>query len=191
MNSIVSDSSRPHGLQPTRLLGPWDFPGKSTGVECHCLLRGSVLTPCKCRVAYVCSVVSNSLQPHGHRIFQARILVWVLLHFLLQEIFPTKGLNLWLQHWQAVVFVFVFSHCPTWQAPNAEIEVCNEDSDYQGKKLNLNRKDRKNFTKRVKFWVNIGRANCALSGTWMMILMTHLKWIYFNNHRNVQILWNC
>ena len=30
---------RPHGLQPTRLLHPWDFPGKSTGVGCHCLLR--------------------------------------------------------------------------------------------------------------------------------------------------------
>ena len=30
---------RPHGLQPTRLLRPWDFPGKSTGVDCHCLLR--------------------------------------------------------------------------------------------------------------------------------------------------------
>ena len=29
---------QPHGLQPTRLLCPWDFPGKSTGVECHCLL---------------------------------------------------------------------------------------------------------------------------------------------------------
>ena len=28
-----------HGLQPTRLLCPWDFPGKSTGVGCHCLLR--------------------------------------------------------------------------------------------------------------------------------------------------------
>ena len=27
--SVVSDSSRPHGLQPTRLLSPWDFPGKS------------------------------------------------------------------------------------------------------------------------------------------------------------------
>ena len=26
---------RPHGLQPIRLLRPWDFPGKSTGVECH------------------------------------------------------------------------------------------------------------------------------------------------------------
>ena len=30
---------RPHGLQPTRLLHPWDFPGKSTGVGCHCLLH--------------------------------------------------------------------------------------------------------------------------------------------------------
>ena len=32
--SVMSDSSRPHGLQPTRLLHPWDFPGKSTGVGC-------------------------------------------------------------------------------------------------------------------------------------------------------------
>ena len=38
-HSVVSDSSWPHGLQPIRLLRPWDFPGKSTGVGCHCLLR--------------------------------------------------------------------------------------------------------------------------------------------------------
>jgi len=37
--SVVFDSLRPHGPQPTRLLHPWDFPGKSTGVGCHCLLR--------------------------------------------------------------------------------------------------------------------------------------------------------
>ena len=37
--SIVCNSSPPHGLQPTRLLHPWDFPGKSTGVGCHCLLQ--------------------------------------------------------------------------------------------------------------------------------------------------------
>ena len=30
----------PHGLQPTRLLCPWDFPGKNTGVGCHFLLQG-------------------------------------------------------------------------------------------------------------------------------------------------------
>ena len=37
--SVLSDSLWPHGLQPTRLLHPWDFPGKSTGVGCHCLLQ--------------------------------------------------------------------------------------------------------------------------------------------------------
>ena len=37
--SVMSDSSRPHGLKPTRLLRPWDFPGKSTGVGCRCLLH--------------------------------------------------------------------------------------------------------------------------------------------------------
>ena len=34
----MSESSWPHGWQPTRLLRPWDLPGKSTGVGCHCLL---------------------------------------------------------------------------------------------------------------------------------------------------------
>ena len=37
--SVMFDSSRPRGLQSTRLLRPWDVPGKSTGVGCHCLLR--------------------------------------------------------------------------------------------------------------------------------------------------------
>ena len=40
--SVVSDPQRPHGLQPSRLLCPWDFPGMSTGVGCHCLLQVSV-----------------------------------------------------------------------------------------------------------------------------------------------------
>ena len=35
VSSVVSDSVRPHGLQPTRLLRPWDSPGKNTGVGCH------------------------------------------------------------------------------------------------------------------------------------------------------------
>ena len=35
--SVLSSSLQPHGLQPTSLLRPWDFPGKSTGVGCHCL----------------------------------------------------------------------------------------------------------------------------------------------------------
>ena len=42
-HSVMSDSSRPHGLQLTRLLHPWYFPGKSTGVGCLCLLRSKLL----------------------------------------------------------------------------------------------------------------------------------------------------
>ena len=39
-HSVVSDSLQPRGLYPTRLLCPWDFPGKSTRVGCHVLLQG-------------------------------------------------------------------------------------------------------------------------------------------------------
>ena len=37
VTSVISDSVRLHGLQPTRLLRLWGSPGKSTGVGCHCL----------------------------------------------------------------------------------------------------------------------------------------------------------
>ena len=43
-HSVVSDPLRPHGLQPTRLLPPWDSPGKSIGMGCHFLLQGIFLT---------------------------------------------------------------------------------------------------------------------------------------------------
>ena len=33
-----------HGLQSTRLLCPWDPPGKNTGVSCHFLLQGIIPT---------------------------------------------------------------------------------------------------------------------------------------------------
>ena len=38
--SVVSNSLRTHGLEPTRFLCPWDFPGKNTGVGFHSLLQG-------------------------------------------------------------------------------------------------------------------------------------------------------
>ena len=36
----MSDSLQPHGLQTTKILCPWDSPGKNTGVGCHFLLQG-------------------------------------------------------------------------------------------------------------------------------------------------------
>ena len=40
----MSDSLRSYGLQPMRLLCPWDSPGKNTGAGCHALLQEIFLT---------------------------------------------------------------------------------------------------------------------------------------------------
>ena len=66
----MSDSVRSHRWKPGRLPYPWDSPGKSTGVGCHCLLWWADLNRhffkedicCCCSVA---KLLSNSLQPHG------------------------------------------------------------------------------------------------------------------------------
>ena len=42
--SVIPNSRWPHGLKPSRLLCPWDFPGKNTGVGCSFLLQGIFLT---------------------------------------------------------------------------------------------------------------------------------------------------
>ena len=75
---VVSDSLQQRGLQPARLLCPWDSPGKNTGVDCHALLQGifptqglnpglphcgRFFTVCCCR-RQVASVVSDSVRPH-------------------------------------------------------------------------------------------------------------------------------
>ena len=83
--SVMSPSLRLHGLQHARLLCPWDFPGKSTGVGCHFLLQNISLSP---------------------------FLGWggggkntgVGCHSLLQEIFPTQGLNPGLPHCRQTLY---------------------------------------------------------------------------------------
>ena len=42
--SVLSDSLRPRGLEPTRLLCPWDSSGKNAGAGCHFLLQGILPT---------------------------------------------------------------------------------------------------------------------------------------------------
>ena len=42
--SVVPSCLRPCGLKPTRLLSPWDSPGKNSGMGCHFLLQGIFLT---------------------------------------------------------------------------------------------------------------------------------------------------
>ena len=81
----MSDSVRPRGLQPTRLLCPWDFPGKDTGVGCHFLLQCmKVESESEVAQSYLtlsnlmdCSLPGSSI----HGIFQATVLEWGAIAF--------------------------------------------------------------------------------------------------------------
>ena len=76
----MSDSVRPHRLQPTRLLRPWDSPGKNTGAGCHFLLQ-CMKVRSQSEVAQSCPTLSNPMDcrlpgSSVHGIFQARVLEW-------------------------------------------------------------------------------------------------------------------
>ena len=61
----MSDPQRPHGLQPTRLLHPWDFPGKSTGVGCHCLLQKKTISKVKSQPSEWEKIIANETTDKG------------------------------------------------------------------------------------------------------------------------------
>ena len=42
--SVVSDTVKRYGLEPTRLFCQWNSPGKNVGMGCHALLQGIFLT---------------------------------------------------------------------------------------------------------------------------------------------------
>ena len=81
--SVVSDSVRPHRQQPTRLLCPWDSPGKNTGVGCHFLLQcmkvesESEVTQSCLSDPMDCSLPGSSI----HGIFWATVLEWGAIAF--------------------------------------------------------------------------------------------------------------
>ena len=81
----MSDSKRPHGLQPSRLRRPWDSPGKNTGVGCHFLLQCKKVKS-ESEVAQSCPILSDPMDcslPGSsiHGIFQARALEWGAIAF--------------------------------------------------------------------------------------------------------------
>ena len=62
---------RPHRLQPARLLYPWAFPGKNTGVGCHFLLQGIFpiqgSNPCPLRQQADSSLLSHQGGPASRK----------------------------------------------------------------------------------------------------------------------------
>ena len=87
----MSDSVRPHRRPPTRLLCPWDPPGKNTGVGCHFLLQ-CMKVKRESEVAQSCPTLSNPMDcslPGSsiHGIFQATVLEWGAITMLICSIF--------------------------------------------------------------------------------------------------------
>ena len=97
-HSVTSDSLWHHGLKPIRLLHPWDFPGKNTGVGCHFLLQGifptqglnpgldalpsePLGTKEEMKVTQSCPTLCDPMDYSIHGIHQARILEWVAFPF--------------------------------------------------------------------------------------------------------------
>ena len=81
----MSDSVRPHRRQPTRLLCPWDSPGKITGVGCHYLFQCMEVKN-ESEVAQWCPTLSDPMDcslpgSSVHGIFQERVLEWVAIAF--------------------------------------------------------------------------------------------------------------
>ena len=124
----MPDSVGPQRRQPTRLLRPWDSPGKNTGVGCHFLLQ-CMKVKSESEVSQSFPTLSDpmecSLQGSSiHGIFQARVLEGGAIAFsaidcspwnspgqntvvgscsLLQGIFPTQGSNPGLPHCRQIL----------------------------------------------------------------------------------------
>ena len=81
----MSDSVRPHRQQPTRLLCPWDSPGRNTGVGCHFLLQCmKVKSESEVTQSYPTLSDPMDCSPPGssvHGILQARTPEWVAIAF--------------------------------------------------------------------------------------------------------------
>ena len=65
-HSVVSDSLWPLGLQPIRLLCPWNSSGKNTGVVSHSLLQGIFLTQGSNPVLLHCRQILYLLSHQGN-----------------------------------------------------------------------------------------------------------------------------
>ena len=97
--SVVSDSVQPHRRQPTRLLRPWDSPGKNTGVGCRFLLQ-CMKVKSESEDAQLCPTLSDPMDrslpgSSVHGIFQARVLEWVAIAFSQSDMTERLILKLW------------------------------------------------------------------------------------------------
>ena len=71
IRSKVESESHSVMSEPSRLLCSWDFPGKNTGVGCHCLLQGIFLTQGSNPGSLHCRQILYCLSYQGSPLYEA------------------------------------------------------------------------------------------------------------------------
>ena len=105
----MSNSEQPHGPQPTRLLHPWDFPGKSTGVGCHSAAR---YTNISLRPCFQFFWVSPEVKLLGQRVLFLIFLGPIILFSTEAALFyistnSVQGFQLLSRCWQGIFCLFL------------------------------------------------------------------------------------
>ena len=82
VRSVVSNSLWPQGLQSARLLCPWVYPSKNTGVGCHFLLQGISLTQgWNPRLLHLLHRQVDSLSPSHLELIQVQNNIFLYIYF--------------------------------------------------------------------------------------------------------------
>ena len=142
--SVVSDSVRPHRRQPTRLPGPWDSPGKNTGVGCHFLLQcmkvkseSEVAQSCPTlRDPMDCSLPGSSV-PKEAKIKFVFFFSWSMASFVTSYCLCSRKIN--------QLFKLTNSWIAYW-APT--ISTAKRQAQWEGKQLSLEGK----WDMKIVFW---------------------------------------
>ena len=103
--SVLSDSVRPRGLWPARLLCPWNSPGKNTGLGCHSLLQGIFPTRGSNPSLLHCRQILYHLSDQGSPSMSIYLYIYLPFPFFLSA-FYTNGNIPFIPFW---IFFFFFS----------------------------------------------------------------------------------
>ena len=113
----MSDSVRSHRWQPTRLLCPWDSPGKNTGVGCYFLLQcmkvksESIYMYTYINISHVLAIVNSAAVNIGIHVFFSIMVsssicsVMELLGHMLVLFHVSKGISILFSLVMVSVFI--------------------------------------------------------------------------------------
>ena len=115
--SCVTLSDWPHRQQPTRLLHPWDFPGKSTGVGCHCLLHNPLeIDFCTLGIIFYmvnqileCSILNSPIPLTSSIIFHKASVYKICLCVFVSLIYLSANISYWYRQKHRYIDILIYS----------------------------------------------------------------------------------